>query len=172
MRNALRAAFGLLFAASVPAGAMELASPDLRDGGTLAPAQVYGPCGGGNVAPRLFWRGAPKGTKSFVVSLYDPDAQGGWWHWLVYDIPAATAALDGAHLPPGAREGRNDFGQPGYGGACPPVGSGPHRYQFTVWAMDSAVLPRDGGDDDKRVGAYVESHALAHATLTALYERR
>lgn len=158
--------------ASPAAAPFELSSPVIREGAVLARAQVHADCGGGNVAPALSWSGAPAGTRSFAVTLFDPDAKGGWWHWTVYDIPATAQGLpSGGALPPGARAGLNDFGQSGYGGACPPPGSGSHRYRFTVWAMGTAVLPLEGAEEDRLIAAYLETHALARATLTAVYGR-
>ena len=161
-------------AALVPGGAvsMDLSSPDVAPGATLPIAQVYSRCGGRNVAPALKWSGAPTGTKSFVITMYDPDAHGGWWHWIAYAIPPNTTGLpSGGVLPPGARTGTNDFGAREYDGACPPDGSGPHHYQITVWAVKESTVPVEGADEGRMIGAYLSHYALAHATLTAIYER-
>ncbi len=155
--------------------AMELASPDIASGAPLAKAQVYPECGGGNISPALSWKGAPAATKSFAVTMFDPDATGGWWHWIVYDIPANVHALGGgagdAPLPAGMRVGRNDFGVMGYGGACPPPGSGVHHYRFTVWALGTATTPFNGTVKGATIGPYLANNALASATLMATYER-
>jgi Raf kinase inhibitor-like YbhB/YbcL family protein len=170
MKSLVLSAFGVMLA--VHAHGMELTSPDVVAGYSLAKAQLHPDCGGGNLAPALAWSGAPPGTKSFAVTVFDPDSSGGWWHWIAYDIAANTSGLPrGGVLPAGALAGENDFGDKGYGGACPPQGSGAHRYQFTVWAMGSAVLPLEGANDDKIIGAYIQTHALAHAAITATYER-
>ena len=154
------------------ASALELSSPDITPGATLAPAQVYSGCGGGNVSPALHWSGAPAATKSFALTVFDPDAHGGWWHWIVYDIPAAaTSIAQGMVSPAGAQLGRNDFGHKTYDGACPPQGSGPHHYQFKVWALSTPALPDDAAAKGETIGPYLEAHALASATLTATYER-
>lgn len=160
-------AMGIWLLAS-PAVALELTSPEVVEGYGLAPAQVHSLCGGGNVAPTLAWTDAPPGTLSFAVTVYDPDAQGGWWHWIVTDIPAAVRTLS-ARLPPGAVTAANDFGARAYGGACPPPGSGPHHYQFTVWALGVAHVPVSG--PGSAIGAWLAAHALARATLTAVYQR-
>ena len=130
-----------------------------------------------NRNPQLAWTGAPEGTQSFVVTAYDPDAPtgSGWWHWTVFDIPAAVTELPagatvGAGLPAGAVEGRTDFGAPGYGGACPPPGA-PHHYVFTVFALGVADLPLDDGASGAMVGFMARANALASATLTATYGR-
>src|SRR3954465_14424129 len=109
--------------------------------------------GGQNVSPQLSWSGAPAGTKSFALTLYDPDAPtgSGWWHWVVYDIPATATELPQgagsgkAPLPAGTVQGKTDFGAAGYGGAGPPPGDKPHRYVFTVYALkvDKLDLPAD-----------------------------
>ena len=168
-------ALGGFFGFAAQASAMELASPDVAPGATLAKAQVHSECEGGNVSPALTWSGAPTATKSFVVTLFDPDAQGGWWHWIVYNIPAAANGLSrgagAGALPAGARMGRNDFGKSAYGGACPPPGSGAHHYRFTVWALGTNALPTEGATEGEFVGPYLTTHALASATLTATYER-
>jgi len=158
---------------------MDVRSHDMADGGRLANQQVYSDCNGDNISPTLLWSGAPADTKSFAVTLYDPDSKPrGWWHWIAFDIPANVASLTrgaGASgsvgLPPGTIQGDNDFSQNAYGGACPPQGSGAHHYQFTVWALDTASLPFDAGVTGVAIGPYLKQHALAQATLTALYQR-
>ena len=109
---------------------MTLTSPDIEEGATIANEQVFKGCTGGNVSPALSWSGAPKAAKSFVVTVYDPDAPtgSGWWHWVAYNIPAGTASLpkgagDPAKklMPEGTIQSRTDFGAPGYGGPCPPA---------------------------------------------------
>ncbi|HEX3675144.1 MAG TPA: YbhB/YbcL family Raf kinase inhibitor-like protein [Rhizomicrobium sp.] len=160
---------------ATPAFAMDVKSHDIADGAMLSTQQVYTDCNGDNVSPGVFWSGAPAGTKSFAVTLYDPDAD--FWHWTAFDIPAtATSIVRGASatptlLPAGTIQGRNDFARTGYGGACPPPGSGKHHYQFTVWALDSDALPFDSNAGGGAVGAYLKQHALAQATLTAIYQR-
>src|SRR5215211_2435737 len=99
-------------------------------------------CSGANHSPALSWSGAPAGTKSFAVTAYDPDAPtgSGWWHWVMYNIPASATGLaagagNGRNAPSGSQQGMTDFGTKGYGGPCPPVGSKPHHYQFKVFAL-------------------------------------
>jgi Raf kinase inhibitor-like YbhB/YbcL family protein len=154
--------------------AMGVSSTDVTQGASLTLAQVYSQCGGTNVAPALAWTGAPPTTKSFAVTLFDPDGHGGqgWWHWIAYDISAGTAALPrGGALPAGAQAGRNDFGRKEFDGACPPPGSGTHHYQFTVWAMPTATLAVDAGATGEAIEPYLKAHALASATLMATYEK-
>ena len=161
------------------ADAMSLTSPDVKPGGKIPDEQVYrGPgwdCTGGNVSPALSWSGAPKGTKSFAVSMYDPDAPtgSGFSHWWVADLPADTTGLpkgagSGPGLPAGAIQVRNDFGAVGYGGPCPPKGR-PHHYQITVYALDVDKLGVDANVSAAVMGFNVHGHTLAKATLTGLY---
>ncbi len=170
----------VLAALACPAHAeLTLTSPDFADGGTLPEAQVlngFG-CSGANISPALAWTGAPEGTKSFLLTAYDPDAPtgSGWWHWTVANIPAdvnsLAAGASPAALPDGAVEGRTDFGAPGFGGACPPQGDAPHRYVFTIYAMPEAKMPLDGNASGAMFGFQAKAMSLAHATLTATYGR-
>lgn len=158
--------------------AFRLASDQLTDGGRLPENQVLNGFGrhGGNLSPHLRWIHAPAGTKSFVLTLYDPDAPtgSGWWHWVVIDLPATTSELpQGASrqmskMPAGAREMRTDFGSPGYGGAAPPAGE-THRYVFTLHALDVAHLDAPDESSAAMIGFLVHAHSLGSATLTVLY---
>jgi len=169
--------------AVVAAATFKLESPAIKPGATLTEEQVYNGfgCDGKNLSPALHWSGAPEGTKSFAVTLYDPDAPtgSGWWHWVVFNIPASTTSLvegagspDGGKLPPGSVQGPTDFGTPGFGGACPPKGDKPHRYIFTVYALktDKLEVPADATAALARFMIY--SNALGSATLTAKYGRK
>lgn len=169
-----------LLAAAVYAEGFTLKSPDLA--GQLSMEQVYNGfgCRGKNVSPKLEWSGAPEGTKSFAVTVYDPDAPtgSGWWHWLVFNIPASVHELprgagdpSGRLLPKGAVQSRTDFGSVGYGGACPPVGDRPHRYIFTVYALDVRKLPLEADSAPALVGFMLEKHAIAKASLISYYGR-
>jgi Raf kinase inhibitor-like YbhB/YbcL family protein len=155
----------------------QLTSPAFADQGRLPDAQALNAmgCTGANRSPALGWTGAPAGTKSFAVTLYDPDAPtgSGWWHWVVFNLPSGTRGLPAgpAPLPAGTVEGRTDFGAPGYGGACPPVGGKPHRYVFTVHALDVAKLDVSPDASAAMVSYNLGAHSLAKATLTALYGR-
>lgn len=158
---------------------MTLTSPDFVDGGTLPEMQVlngFG-CTGGNLSPALVWSGLPEGTKSLILTVYDPDAPtgSGWWHWTVFNIPADVPSLPAgaspANLPAGAVEGRTDFGVPGFGGACPPEGGAAHPYVFTLYAIPEAALPLDANASGAMVGFYANAMALEKATLTATYAR-
>ena len=158
-----------------------LTSPSFETGQVLPQVQVYKGMGqtGGNLSPELHWHGAPEGTQSYVVTLYDPDAPtgSGWWHWVVVNIPKNVTSLpEGAGsgeggLPHGALQVRNDFGTPHYGGAAPPPGR-VHRYVFTVYAIDVPKLDVTENTSPALVGFMVHHHQLASASLTALYGGR
>lgn len=179
MRTLMVLAALALSAPASAAGKFTLTSPDIK-GGKLGEEQVFNGfgCSGGNVSPALVWRDAPKDAKSFVLTVYDPDAPtgSGWWHWVVYDIPAGTTELPkgagsgGGQLPAGAKQGRTDYGAPGFGGACPPPGK-PHRYVFTVYALkvDKLEVPEDASP--ALIGFNTRANALASATFTATYGR-
>ena len=184
MKTGIRMAVAML--AAVSSGAMaapfSVSSNDMRDGQPLAQQHWFAGfgCTGGNVSPQLAWKNAPAGTRSFAVTVRDPDAPtgSGWWHWTVANIPAKTMTLpadagnpNGEKLPAGVVQGRNDFGYSGFGGACPPEGDKPHRYQITVWALDVDKLPVDNNASGALVGFMLNSHVLAKAQLTATYSR-
>ncbi|HTT85640.1 MAG TPA: YbhB/YbcL family Raf kinase inhibitor-like protein [Rhizomicrobium sp.] len=176
------AALSLVLAAiliSCPEGwAMNLTSPDFANGARLSLVQVNARCGGRNRSPALGWSGAPAGTQSYALTLFDPDADGGrgFWHWLVFDIPASAAGLpegagSGTGLPRGAMQAANDFGDVGYGGACPPPGSGTHHYEFTLYALGVAQLPSEATTNGAALAAWLKAHALATASRIATYSR-
>lgn len=174
MKKAFLPALALVLSVSAArAGDFVLSSPDLAEGGTLAMAQVYdgSDCHGGNTAPELDWRNPPAGTRSFAVTVYDPDARGGagWWHWLVYDIPASAGGIAGG-LPAGARQGANGLGKAGYCGACPPPGA-PHRYVFTVHALKVEHLEAGADATPAMLGRLIDSNSLGRASITARYGR-
>jgi Raf kinase inhibitor-like YbhB/YbcL family protein len=172
----------LLGAGATQAGDFKLTSPEIKPGARLAEEQVFKGfgCEGGNVSPALDWKGAPKDAKSFAVIMYDPDAPtgSGWWHWVVFNLPADTAGLKkGAGdpkaglLPAGAVQSRTDFGQTGYGGPCPPVGHGRHRYIFTVHALKVDKLPLDENSPAAMVGYFLNQNSLGKAVLKGKYSR-
>lgn len=146
-------------------GAFILRSEDFEDGGTI-PSKFT--CDGEDVSPQLSWENAPKGTKSFALSVVDPDAPGGTFvHWLVYDIPSDVREIERGRLPEGAKQIENDFGERRYRGPCPP--SGTHRYVFTLYALDVEHLKDVDRDNFFKV---VKEHAIGEAKLTGLYARK
>ena len=159
-----------------------LTSPDIPSNSSIAPvfeSDMFG-CGGSNQSPVLQWSGAPEGTKSFAVTVYDPDAPtgSGWWHWMVVDIPAEVQELaanagakGGAHLPAGARQMRNDYGIWAWGGMCPPPGDKPHRYIFTVHALSVEKLDMPDDATTAIGGFMINANTIAKATFTSTYAR-
>lgn len=163
-------------------GRFKLTSTDIRQDARIQSAHVFNGmgCTGTNLSPELQWSGAPAGTKSFAVTAYDPDAPtgSGWWHWVVYNIPASVTKLDGGAgdpnkhlLPEGAVQGNTDFGAPGYGGPCPPAGDKPHHYIFTVFALNTDKIDVPPNATAAYVGFNLHAHTIAKAKLTALYSR-
>jgi Raf kinase inhibitor-like YbhB/YbcL family protein len=155
-------------------------APDLESKARITLAHVYNGmgCTGQNISPALQWLNAPVGTKSFAVTAYDPDAPtgSGWWHWVMYNIPASTTELaagagNGRNAPSGSAEGLTDFGTKGYGGPCPPKGDKPHRYHFTVFALKVDKLDLPGNATAAMVGFNLNANKLATARVTGLYGR-
>jgi len=164
-------AAGLSLSAFAQADEFVLQSADLHEGDTVPGLHLLPACNGGNVSPALEWKNPPAGTRSFAVTVFDPDAPtgNGWWHWAVVNLPAATTGLErGAKPPAGALQLRNDFGAAGYSGPCPPPGK-PHRYEFTVWALKSDKLRLDANTKAALGGFMARADALGHATITVQY---
>ncbi len=159
-------------AAPALADGFTLTSPDIAEGQQLGSDFVFQGfgCEGGNVAPTLEWSGAPEGTKSFAVTVYDPDAPtgSGWWHWFAFNIPTDVTSLPGGDEVPGV-ELTNDYGATGFGGACPPPGE-VHRYEFTVHALGT-MLEIDGSVSNALAGFMVNANSIASASITAVYNR-
>jgi Raf kinase inhibitor-like YbhB/YbcL family protein len=160
----------------VPASAarFHLSSPDVRNGSAFpaaAYANTFG-CSGGNAQPRLVWSGAPAGTKSYAMTMYDPDAPtgSGFWHWLVWDIPAGQTGLT-TTLPVSAVSGTNDSGGTGYMGPCPPVGDIVHHYEITVYALDTTSLGLPNAATPAVVGFTLGSHILGYGRILATARR-
>jgi len=171
--------------ALVPAVAADfkLTSTDIGPGIPLATEFVFNGfgCTGGNQSPAIAWSGAPAGTKSFAVALFDPDAmQGrGFWHWLMVNIPANTTALsrdagrnDGSKLPSGAVQIKNGFRAAGYSGSCPPPADEPHGYVMTVYALkvSSVEVPTDA--PSTAMLAAIEADSLGKASLIYHFGRK
>ncbi len=161
---------------------LRLLSTDVHAGAKIRNTYAFNGmgCQGSNISPSLQWHGAPAGTKSYAVTVYDPDAPtgSGWWHWVIYNIPASVTRLSANAgdpkknvMPAGAVQGNTDFGAPGYGGPCPPVGDKPHHYIFTVYALNADKIDVPANATAAYVGFNLHAHQLAKATLTGLYWR-
>jgi Raf kinase inhibitor-like YbhB/YbcL family protein len=159
-----------------------LASDDIDADASLPIPQLSGVFGAGgeDLSPHLSWHGFPATTKSFVLTVFDPDAPtgSGFWHWAVHGIPASVTEVpagagtpDTALLPPQAQTLRNDAGIRGFLGAAPPEGDGPHRYVFSVLALDTETLPVSADATPALLGFYARGHAVARAVLVATCER-
>ena len=171
---------GWLVSAAVLAQTFTLKSKDL--GGQMTSQQVFNGfgCTGQNISPQLSWENAPVGTQSFAITIYDKDAPSGsgWWHWVVFNIPAdAREVKQGAGdvsknlLPAGAIQGMTDYGKPGYGGPCPPMGDKPHQYLITVYALKVKQLDLDAKATPALVGFSIGQHVLGQASLAVYYRR-
>ena len=128
-------------------------------------------CDGDDVSPPLEWSGVPSGTAGLAVVVEDPDAPGGTFvHWVLWGVDAGLSGLDEGSVPAGAREGRNDFGRAGWGGPCPPRGSDPHRYVFTLLALSEPLAVEAGVSADS-VKRAAEGKVLAEGRLAGRYGR-
>ncbi|MCA3248458.1 MAG: YbhB/YbcL family Raf kinase inhibitor-like protein [Azospirillum sp.] len=181
MKSAAAAIIAMMLAPPVFAADFALTSTDILSGQRLNQAQVlngFG-CTGANISPHLAWTDPPAGTKSFVITVYDPDAPtgSGWWHWVVFDIPSTVRSLDAGasrdktKLPAGSVESRTDFGAPGFGGACPPPGAKPHRYIFKITALKVEKLDLPADASAALVGYMTNLNALTSAQIEATYGR-
>ena len=170
------------YASLPPASSFSLTSNDLREGEALAMPQVSGifGAGGQDASPQLAWSGSPSGAKSFVVTMYDPDAPtvSGFWHWAVVNIPASVTQLpagagdeSGSGLPQGALQIPNDARMARFLGAAPPEGHGRHRYIFSVHAVDSDRIEIDTGATPAFLMFNLFGRTLGRAFLTGWYER-
>ncbi len=168
---------GLLFS-SMACQALTLSSDSVTNDQSFKNSQIFNQwgCTGDNISPQLSWSDVPKGTKSFALTMYDPDAPtgSGWWHWLVINLPAdarglpaGAGAMGGAKLPKGAAMVTNDFGFKGYGGACPPPDSKPHQYHITLYALDTDKIEIPGNATAALAGYNILQHVVGKAELTA-----
>lgn len=178
--SALLLSSGMAGQTGAKPGTFTLTSSDVGGQGTRQQEFNGFGCAGENISPQLNWANPPAGTKSYAVTMYDPDAPtgSGWWHWVVFNIPAAASGLPigagtpgKAGMPKGAVQSRTDYGKPGYGGPCPPKGHGPHAYIVTVYALPTEDLGLDADASPAVVGFNLNSKALAKASIVFYYGR-
>ncbi|MFT6905093.1 MAG: Raf kinase inhibitor-like YbhB/YbcL family protein [Oleiphilaceae bacterium] len=175
-------ALSLSVSVSVSADSLTLSSQDIAQGEFMAKAQEFNGfgCSGGDISPHLEWSNAPKGTKSFAITAYDPDAPtgSGWWHWQVVNIPMTLMEIQSGAgdtktniAPKGSTQIQNDYGSRGFGGACPPEGHGVHHYRFTVHALsvEKLELPEDASG--ALAGYMINAHTIESSTIESLYKR-
>ena len=169
----------LLLGTSGASFAFELSSPSVSDG-KWEQKFLAKECNGQNLSPALSWKDAPAGTKSFALTLFDPDALDGfgWWHWQVLKIPASAAGLPegagtkgGKGMPKGAVQGGADLGRAGYLGPCPDQGSGVHHYVFTLYALKSAEAETERNASPGMILADVMRQSIGKASVTYTYGR-
>ncbi|HEY1310973.1 MAG TPA: YbhB/YbcL family Raf kinase inhibitor-like protein [Pseudolabrys sp.] len=164
--------------------AFTVTSNSFKDGDYLGKDHVLSEnfgfgCAGGNKSPHLKWSGAPAGTKSFAVTLFDPDAPtgSGFWHWVVVNISANVTELalgagsKGGKMPDGALMTRTELGDSGYLGPCPPEGDHPHRYLFTVFAVGKEKLDVTADTSPAVVGFNLHFNTLGKAEIMGLFKR-
>ena len=175
--------FGAFTGHAAQAQGFKLSGADITPGSSIKQAYAFNGfgCMGQNTSPAIAWKNPPASTKSFAVMMHDPDAPtggAGFWLWVVVDIPATAESLsrgvgtsEGSKLPTGARQIATDFGTPGWGGPCPPIGDKPHRYVFTVYALKVDRLELPDNATASLAGFVVNANALGHASFTALYGR-
>ena len=168
----------LLAATTMMADTFTLSSNDLQ--GQLTTTQEFDGfgCSGANQSPALHWTNAPKGTKSFALTMYDADAPtgSGWWHWMIVNIPATSKQIasnaSAKHLlPKGAIETMTDYGSAAFGGACPPRGDKAHNYTVTLYALDIEKLDLEAKSDSALVGYMINSHTIQKTSIVSYYSR-
>ncbi len=180
MKNLITPLLLVFFATGLFAQGLTLSSTDLQ--GQITSAQVFSGfgCFGDNISPQLAWQNAPEGTKSFAVTVYDPDAPtgSGWWHWVVFNIPVSVSELktnagniETGLAPEGCTQSITSFGQSGYGGACPPKGDKPHAYIFTVYALGIDKIELEANAPPAMVGYYLNANVIEKASVISYYKQ-
>ncbi|MBU6459977.1 MAG: YbhB/YbcL family Raf kinase inhibitor-like protein [Proteobacteria bacterium] len=171
----------ILFMLSGPAYSLDFFSPGIPSGTKIRKDYVmnHDGCKGKNLSPELRWNTPPAGVKSYAVSVYDLDAPGGWWHWLIYDIPANVTRLpvnsgysENGIGPFGTHEGINDYGTYGWGGPCPPAGDLPHHYLFTLYALGIKKLPLPSESKIEDIIPLIKKDSIDSISFTAYYGRK
>ena len=154
----------------MPDDVLDVRSSLFEDGGTIPKSAAHSMVGGENVSPDLSWGEGPSGTRSYAVTCYDPDAPTtvGFSHWVLFDLPPTVRSLPAGSTPAGVT-GFSDWGESRYGGMAPPAGDEPHRYQFTVYALDTDSLGVDETTTYAKFRFLIRGHVLASGTLTGVF---
>jgi Raf kinase inhibitor-like YbhB/YbcL family protein len=171
----------LVVFAAAEEGGFRLASSGWRDGGIVPQENLFsgGGCSGANISPEFHWSGAPKGSRSFAITIVDPDApvRGGWWHWVLFNIPGTVSRLpagagnEGSRtLPAGSVQCRDDYGEPGYGGPCPPPGT-THHYRVRLYALNVEKLSAGSDTPPGKMAKLIEEHSIGVSQLTVQFGR-
>jgi Raf kinase inhibitor-like YbhB/YbcL family protein len=184
MHRKLKIVSSLLFTLSTSAfaGSLTLSSNDISEGEFMTKKHVYNGfgCSGDDLSPHLKWSDAPKGTKSFAITAYDPDAPtgSGWWHWQIVNIPkTVTEIATGAGSKKmdisgqGSMHIENDYGRKAFGGACPPSGHGVHHYRFTIHALSVEKLDLPENASGALAGYMINANTIESNTIESLYKR-
>ncbi|HEY1332971.1 MAG TPA: YbhB/YbcL family Raf kinase inhibitor-like protein [Myxococcaceae bacterium] len=158
---------------------LKVSSQVIQEGKAIPMSAVYTGAGGQNVSPDLSWGAPPPGTQSLAITCHDPDAPTtvGFTHWVLFNLPADLRALPAGagapgKAPKGAVLGFSDYGESAYGGMAPPPGDPPHRYQFTVWALDVPTLAGAGSTTTyAKFRFMIRGHVLAQGTVTGTFGR-
>lgn len=152
---------------------MFVSTKSFDNNGFIPKKQAYSACGGENISPDLAWGDVPEGVKSFAIVCHDPDApvDGGWYHWILVNIPVATKSVKEGIVPALGVVLKNDFGEFGYGGPCPPIGHGVHHYDFIVHAIDVEKLDFSMQISPKDADNIIKKHSIKSAVVTGLFER-
>ena len=177
MLKSLLVVLSLSLTMNAQAEGFYLTSTDIQ--GQISNDQVFNSfgCTGKNISPQLAWKNAPAATKSFAITAYDPDAPtgSGWWHWVVFNIDKSVnnlkAGSSNKSMPTASVESSTSYGSKGFGGACPPQGDKPHRYIFTVYALNTDKIEQGADARPELIGFFINSHAIAKASLMAYYGR-
>ena len=179
---ALGSSLGLAALTAVAeSGGFRLISSEWHEGGSVPQENVFSGsgCAGANISPEFHWSDAPSGTKSFAITIFDPDAPtgGGWWHWVIFNIPRTVSELpagagskESKRLPPASVQCQNDYGEPGYGGPCPPAGS-THRYLVRVYALNVEKLPFGSETPPGKMAKQIEEHSIGVAKVMVRFGR-
>ncbi len=162
---------------------MKISSPNFKEGEMIKEVNVFNGfgCSGKNISPEINISEVPKDAKSLAITIYDPNAPtgSGWWHWIVYDVPASTKTIfsgDKKIAPwvsfgKEGMFGRNDFGTQNYGGPCPPVGHGIHHYILTVYALSVEKLDLPKNASAALIGFNINANTIEQDSITAIYKR-